>query len=121
MPTVAHVEILAKTLGSLLAGKPQTHGALTVIPILAPMQAEPGWLTLAAAGDRVRITEVDEEGSVPDLKTANLEDLPLPLLDCEQLVGAKQNRILIMTVLVAAQTEVTIPVSCVKRGRWGYR
>jgi hypothetical protein len=41
--------------------------------------------------------------------------------DGEQLVGAKQNRILNMTVLVAAETEVTIPVSCVERGRWGYR
>jgi hypothetical protein len=121
MPTVADVEILAKTLGSILAGKPQAHGALTVIPILAPMQAEPEWLTLAEAGDCVRITEVGEEGSVPDLKVANLGDLPLLLLDGEQLVGAKQNRILNMTVLVAARTEVIIPVSCVEQGRWGYR
>lgn len=63
------------------------------IPILAPMQAEPEWLTLAEAGDRVRITEVDDEGSVPELRVANLGDLPLLLLDGEQLVGAKQNRI----------------------------
>jgi len=74
MPTVADVEIIAKTLGSILAGKPQRHGALTVIPILAPMQTEPEWLTLAEAGDRVRITEVDEEGSVPELRVANLGD-----------------------------------------------
>jgi hypothetical protein len=121
MPAVADVEILAKTLGSILAGKPPTHGARTVIPMLAPMQAEPEWLTLAEAGDSVRITEVGEEGSVPALKVANLGDLPLLLLDGEQLVGAKQNRILNMTVLVAAQTEVTIPVSCVEQGRWGYR
>jgi hypothetical protein len=58
---------------------------------------------------------------VPDLRVANLGDLPLLLLDGEQLVGAKQNRILNMTVLVAAQTEVTILVSCVEQGRWGYR
>jgi len=117
MPTVADVEIIAKTLGSILAGKPQSHGALTVIPILAPMQTEPEWLTLAEAGDRVRITEISEGGSVPNLKVANLGDLPLLLLDGEQLVGAKQNRILNMTVLVAAQTEVTIPVSSVEQGR----
>jgi ARG and Rhodanese-Phosphatase-superfamily-associated Protein domain len=120
MPTVADVEIIAKTLGSILAGKPQRHGALTVIPILAPMHTEPEWLTLAEAGDRVRITEVDEEGSVPELRVANLAELPLLLLDGEQLVGAKQNRILNMTVLLAAQSEVTIPVTCVERGRWGY-
>jgi len=120
MPTAADVEILAKTLGSILAGKPQTHGALSVITILAPMQAEPEWLTLAEAGDRVRITEVDEEGSVPDLHVANPGDLPLLLLDGEQLVGAKQNRILNVTVLVAAQTEVTIPGAGLSRGG-GYR
>jgi hypothetical protein len=55
MPTVADVETIAKTLGSILAGKPQRHGALTVIPILAPMQTEPEWVTLAEAGGRVRI------------------------------------------------------------------
>jgi hypothetical protein len=116
MPTVADVETIAKTLGSILAGKPQHHGALTVIPILAPMQTEPEWVTLAEAGDRVRITEVDDEGSVPELRVTNLGGLPVLLLDGEQLVGAKQNRILNMTVLVAGSTEVTIPVSCVERG-----
>jgi hypothetical protein len=121
MPTVADVETIAKTLGSILAGKPQSHGALTVIPTLAPMPAEPEWLTVAEAGDRVCITEISEGGSVPNLRVANLGDLPLLLLDGEQLVGAKQNRILNMTVLVAAHTEVTIPVSCVEQGRWGYR
>jgi ARG and Rhodanese-Phosphatase-superfamily-associated Protein domain len=35
----------------------------------------------------VRITEVDDEGSVPDLRVANVQDLPLLLLDGEQLVG----------------------------------
>jgi len=85
------------------------------------MQTEPEWPTLADAWDRVRITEVDDEGSVPDLRVANLGDLPLLLLDGEQLVGAKQNRILNMTVLVAARSEVSIPVSCVEQGRRGYQ
>ena len=85
------------------------------------MQAEPEWLTLAEAADRGRIAEVDDEGSMLELRVANLGDLPLLLLDGEQLVGAKQNRILNMTVLAAAPSEVTIPVSCVERGRWGYR
>ena len=117
MPTVADVEIIVKTLDSILAGKPQRHGALTVIPILAPMQTEPEWLTLAEVGDHVRITGVDEEGSVPELRVANLGKLPLLSLDGDQLVGTKQNGILNMTVLVAAQSEVTIPVSCVERAR----
>ena len=72
-------------------------------------------------GDRARVTEVSEAGSVPFLKVANQADQPLLLLDGEELIGAKQNRILNTTVLVAAHTEVTIPVSCVEEGCWGYR
>jgi len=73
------------------------------------------------ASDRARATEVSEAGSVPFLRVANGADRPLLLLDGEELIGAKQNRILNTTVLVAAHAEVTIPVSCVEQGRWGYR
>jgi hypothetical protein len=45
----------------------------------------------------------------------------LLLIDGEELVGAKQNRILNTTMLVAARAETTIPVSCVEQRRWGYR
>ncbi len=58
---------------------------------------------------RARVTEVSEAGSVPFLQVANGADRPLLLLDGEELIGAKQNRILNTTVLVAARTEVTIP------------
>ena len=49
----------------------------------------------------MRITEVSEGGSVPDLRVANLRDLPLLLLDGEQPGGARQDRILNMSVLAA--------------------
>ena len=39
------------------------------------------------------------------------EEWPLLLLDDEELIGVKQNRILNTTVLVAAHMEVTISVS----------
>jgi len=116
MPHVAEISPIARTLGNILAAEPLRHGALTVVPLLAPMLAEPEWLTLAEAGDRVQVTEIDEAGSVPNLKVANMADRPLLLLDGEELVGAKQNRILNTTVLVAARTETTIPVSCVEQG-----
>ena len=121
MPKVAEIDPIARTLRNILVGEPLSHGALTVVPLLGPLLSEPHWLTLAEAGDRVRITEVDEAGAVPRLTVANLAKQPLLLLDGEELVGAKQNRILNTTVLVAAQSTLTIPVSCVEQGRWGYR
>ncbi len=120
MPHAAEIGPIARALGNILAAEPLRHGALTVVPMLAPMLSEPRWLTLAEAGDRVRITEVDEAGTVPQLKVVNLTDQALLLLDGEELVGAKQNRVLNTTVLVAAKSDLTIPVSCVEQGRWGY-
>jgi hypothetical protein len=119
MPTLNEVPEVARLLGTILTAEPVVHGALAVIPLLAPSLDDPDWLTLGEAGARARVTEVSEAGSVPFLQVANGADRPRLLLDGEELVGAKQNRILNTTVLVAAHTEVTIPVSCVEQGRWG--
>lgn len=37
----------------------------------------------------------------------------------EHLAGARQDRMLTVTVLVPAASEIPIPVSCVDHGRWG--
>jgi hypothetical protein len=49
----------------------------------------------------------------PELRVANPLAEHVLLYDGEELVGAKQNRI-----LVGARTELPIPVSCVEQGRW---
>jgi hypothetical protein len=63
---------------------------------------DPGWLTLAEAGLAVTIEEVNEAGAVPTLRLTSTADRPVLLLDGEELIGAKQNRVLNTTVLVAA-------------------
>jgi hypothetical protein len=68
-----------------------------------------------------RVAEVDAAGSVPELAVANPLDSDVLLYDGEELLGAKQNRILNVTVLVAARSETRIPVSCVEEGRWRAR
>ena len=121
MQTLASVAPISSLLETLEVGEPLSHGALTVIPLLAPKEAEPDWLTLAEAGAAVTISEVSADGEVPTLSLVNDADRPVLLLDGEELIGAKQNRILNTTVLVAAHAALRIPVSCVEQGRWSYR
>ena len=67
------------------------------------------------------VTEVSEGGSVPELMVTSEADDPVLLLDGEELVGAKQNRILNTSVLLPPASKTRIPVSCVEQGRWSRR
>jgi len=93
---------------------------LTVVPLLGRDLPEPRYLTLAAALEKgwIQIREVGAGGSVPELDVQNDADLAVLLLDGEELVGAKQNRVLNLSVLVPAGKTIRIPVSCVEAGRW---
>ena len=70
------------------------------------------------AQGKVRVTELHAGGSVPELLLENNAELPVLLVDGEELVGAKQNRVLNLTILVPAKQTTVIPVSCVEAGRW---
>jgi hypothetical protein len=67
------------------------------------------------------VEEVSEGGSVPNLLVRNGTGSRVLFLEGEELRGAKQNRVLNTSVLVAAGSTTTIPVSCVEQGRWRYR
>jgi hypothetical protein len=100
---------------------PVQGSQLRVIPILGPSHDLPPYRLLDEATlPHVRVTEVSHSGSVPDLLVQN--DLPerIFLMDGQELVGAKQNRILNTGVLVPAKSTLRIPVSCVEQGRWRY-
>src|SRR5437762_11342892 len=59
----------------------------------------------ALAADLLEVTEISEGGSVPILKVTNKSDDLIFLMAGEQLVGAKQNRILNTSILVPARSE----------------
>lgn len=96
---------------------------LEMLPILeAEVDGEdPLTLDEALAAGLVEISEVSEAGRVPELKFVNRAARPVLLLDGEELVGAKQNRILNLSILAPAGAELVIPVSCVEAGRWTWR
>ena len=111
---------VAECLKTVRLGTPQAHLNLTVVPLLGDGAGEPGYLLLdeAVRQGLARVTELSAAGSVPELRLVNDADRPVLLLDGEELVGAKQNRILNVTVLAGAHSTVVIPVSCVEAGRW---
>ena len=104
-------------------GPAWSHVNLTAHPLIATGNGKTAYLTLdeALTTNRFRIGETSISGRVPELKVFNGLSQPVLLLDGEELVGAKQNRVLNLTILVPANTEMTIPVSCVEAGRWQHR
>lgn len=112
--------LIQQQLDKLSLGEVQRVHNLSVYPLLGEDEASPGYLTLdqALAGQYARITEVSEVGHVPELAFINLTEKPILLLDGEELIGAKQNRVLNVTILVPGNTRLVIPVSCVEMGRW---
>jgi len=109
-------------LSALALGEAQTHSNIVVFPLLGPDVGAAPYLTLAEAlaAQCLKVTEVSESGSVPELKVVSNSDRPVLLLDGEELVGAKQNRVLNTTILLKERAETRIPVTCVEQGRWAY-
>lgn len=134
------MQLISTTLDSTQLGEPAQFGNLTLYPLLADSPGTPAYLTLDEAIERklARVTatvrpeearqgavskdeQLSEQGSVPELFFENLADRDILLADGEELVGARQNRILNISILVAAKKRIVVPVSCVESGRWSYR
>ena len=114
--------IIQKYLNSLELGNIQKFENMAIVPLYIPVEEGPEYLTLQEALDQqvLEITELSESGSVPELKVTNTGARYVLLLDGEELMGAKQNRVLNTTILIKPNSETVIPVSCTEQGRWAY-
>lgn len=101
-------------------GKPTSHGSLTVFPLFCEGHRPIDYVLSEEAMEAGSVTvgEATDQGTVPELVVENKGDRRALFVEGEQLVGAKQNRILNTTVLVPAKAKLTLPVSCVEAGRW---
>jgi hypothetical protein len=84
--------------------------------------AGPVYVTLdeALSARVLEVTEVSEGGSVPVLRVVNKADSLVFLMAGEHLLGAKQNRVLNVSVMLPGKSQVVLPVSCVEAHRWHY-
>ncbi|MEN3037632.1 MAG: DUF6569 family protein [Candidatus Kryptonium sp.] len=106
----------------VVIGEAKQYENMMVYPLFSVEDGRNEYLTLdeALKQNLIKITEVDEEGTISELKVENFADLPILILEGEELIGAKQNRTINTTILIKEKTTTLIPVSCVEQGRWDY-
>jgi len=117
---------LSALLAGVQVGEPLAVGAQTVVPLLRVVQAPRGaskatLLGEALAKGEATVTEVCLDGSVNEVRVRHAGKELLLLLDGDQLLGARQNRVFNASFLVMPGSDVVLPVSCVERGRWAYQ
>jgi hypothetical protein len=110
------------TLPEIRVGDPISHESISIFPLQAEIKSDVHYLLSdeALAAGTVTVDEIGEAGSVPELVVSNDTDDLVLFLEGEELRGARQNRVLNTSVLIAAKSKTKIPVSCVEQGRWHF-
>lgn len=82
------MSIIQSTINSIIMGEGGTFKNLTVVPLLIKNPKTPNYLTLdeAMTAGTVRVREVSDSGSVPELSFYNDGELAVLLLDGEEVV-----------------------------------
>jgi len=114
--------LIGNLLDRIEPGEPRSFNKMGVVPLTWSGDGGPAYLTMSQgfAQGVLRVEEINEGGSVPELSVVNRSELHILLLDGEEVRGAKQNRVLNTSILVAPGCKCTIPVSCTEQGRWRY-
>jgi hypothetical protein len=116
----AHVKDILLEIGM---GQGTGHENLRMWPLYGGSDPGVEYFSVDEAIDRrlLEITEVSDSGEVPNLQVKNKGERPILILAGEELVGAKQNRLVNTSLLLAGLTAMVMPVSCVEQGRWRSR
>ncbi len=105
--------------------EPQESENILIFPLFKEghVDQELSYLLLEEAleEDKLIVSEVSTEGTVNTINVENQAGQPILIFDGEELLGAKQNRILNATILISPKSKINIPVSCVEQGRWRYK
>lgn len=104
-------------------GEPIHHRNLTVYPLLNGSRrslAQYDLISEALDAGTAEIEEASKAGRVHEVTVRNHGSKPVLIPEGQILVGAKQNRIINISVMIGAKQTTPIPVSCVERRRWQY-
>lgn len=99
-------------------GWPVTRLGVSFFPLYLASNGLPSIVTGEGSG---LVVEELERARVGELHVRNPGDTPVLIVEGEHFLGGKQNRTVNVTILVASLADLTIPVSCLERGRWGRR
>src|SRR2546430_11903651 len=115
--------LLTELLSEVTVEEPSTWSALQVFPLVRPNGHAPTCTLIEELLERgeVEVAEISQGGAVPTIKVLNRSTLDALILDGTELRGAKQNRMVNVTIVAGGGMETVVPVSCVERGRWAYR
>jgi hypothetical protein len=114
-------QVILDQLATLRIGAGAAHAGMTVFPVFASGAATSDLryrtLEQAIANGVVEVVE-QASATVPELTLRNKGDVMIFVLDGEEVIGGRQNRIVNASFLIAASSTVTLPVTCVEHGRW---
>lgn len=108
---------------SYLAGTQVSQGSyyrgMTLFPLRRKGESPLTYRVLseALADGSVEVRE-RPSATVPELWLINRSDAMVLVMDGEEIVGGKQNRMVNASFLIAPHSEVALPVTCVEHGRW---
>lgn len=109
-------ETVLRELEGIKTGEPFFARNLLIYPIYGP-RGGLNAMTLEEAMSSRKI-ELRESGSVETAVLDYRGDAPLFILDGEEVVGARQNRIFNTAIWAEQPARASVPVSCVEEGRW---
>ena len=106
-------------LGNIELGEPLRLGGLTLFPLRTPPPPRPYRLAHEAmvAGE-LTVEEVEPEGILSRVRALSRSTSPALFVEGQELVGAKQDRAVNTSLLLAGGAAAILPVSCIEQGRW---
>ncbi len=114
------LKILLKDISTLA---PLSYLNLTLVPLMGEGHEPLSYILGKDALKKklISIEEKDTYGDINEILVINKSNKMVLLIDGEELIGAKQNRILNTSVMIPPKSNVPVPVSCVEEGRWMYK